>query len=140
MKCRTLCGCIALLLPFGAAVGQEAPNFSGTWDARSDSSSKLVLDQKTDAIHVKEIKGTETTADYTCNTLGKDCEVKTEGHPAKVSFWFNGPKLVQFETHGSNVIRRRFEIAEGGKALNVEVSHISPEGKDEKLVFAREKP
>ncbi len=73
-----------------------------------------------------------------CNTLGKECNVKYQGHAAKVSFWFNGSKLVKLETRGSSVTRRRFEFAIGDKTINVELSSIVPEGKSEKLAFARE--
>ena len=130
-----------VLLPLTAIWGQQKPqpDYSGTWRLQSDNSVELVLQQKDDTLHVKETKGSETKADYSCNTLGKECDVKNEGHEVKVSFWFNGPKLVQFETRGSNVVRRRFQLADNGSTLNVELSSIVPEGKDEKLAFARER-
>src|SRR5438132_13251876 len=81
-----------VLLSLAAAYGQQAPqpDYSGTWRLQADDSVKLVLEQKDSTIHMKEFKGTDTRADYSCNTMGKECEVKYEGHRAKVSFWFNG--------------------------------------------------
>lgn len=131
---------IVWLLPLATTWGQQPaqPNFSGTWRQQSDHAVRLVVEQKDDSVHITELKGTETIADYTCNTLGKECNVKYQGHAAKVSFWFNGSKLVELETRGSAVTKRRFELANGDKTINVELSSIVPEGKSEKLAFARE--
>lgn len=136
MRYLVLSGCIFFA---ASAFAQSAddPNYSGTWRLHSDDAVRLVLTQKDDTIHVKELRGTEIKADYTCNTVGKECTVKYEGRPAKVSFWFNGPKLVEFETRGGTVTRRRFQLADNGSTLNIELSSLSPGGKDEKLEFAR---
>ena len=138
MRYSNLLRSTLLLLPVAAGFSQTEPNYSGTWRLQSDNSVKLVLEQKDGAIHVKEFKGAENKADYACNTLGKECNVKTEGHAAKVSFWFNGSKLVELETRGNNVLRRRFQLADNDSTLNVELSSIVPVGKDEKLAFARD--
>ena len=44
--------------------------------------------------------------------------------------WFNGPKLVEMETRGSEIIKRRFQ-AEEGDMVEVEVIPIVPSGKTE---------
>src|SRR5438046_1417018 len=62
---------------------QPAPsNFSGTWREQSGNAVQFVVEQKDNSIHIKELKGTDTIADYTCNTVGKECDVKYQGHPA----------------------------------------------------------
>ncbi len=130
---------IVFILARTSLAQQPEPDCSGTWRLQSDSSVKFVIAQKDGKIRFTEVKGSETKADYGCKTDGKECKVKAGGHPAKVSFWFNGAKLVQLETRGNNVIRRRFELANKGDTLKVEFTSIVPEGKDEELTFSREK-
>jgi hypothetical protein len=71
-----------------------------------------------------------------CNIMGKDCEVKLAGHKAKVSFWFNGSMLVEMETRGTEVIKRRFKIADND-TLKLETVQIVPPGKTETAEFKR---
>lgn len=135
-RANVLVSLVSLAAAWGQPVAQ--PDYSGTWRQQSDSAVQFVVEEKDDSIHVKEWRGTVVTADYTCNTLGKECKVKSGGHTTTVSFWFNGPKLVELETRGSTVTRRRFELADSGKTLNIELSPIVPEGKSEILAFARQ--
>jgi hypothetical protein len=51
---------------------------------------------------------------------GRDCGITDAGHHAMVSMWFNGSKLVQFETRGSEVIKYRLS-ATGANTMEVEV-------------------
>jgi hypothetical protein len=127
------------LMPLALVLGQDAQtHISGTWRLSSDKTTQLLLDLKDDSIHVKESKGAETLADYTCNTMGKECKVKEQGHAAMVSYWFNGPKLVEMKVRGSNVVKRRFELDDGGKTLKVELNQIVPNSSHENLTFARD--
>jgi len=103
-----------------------------------DASEKLVVEQTDSGIHMQELKGNETKADYECKLDGKDCEFKEDGHPAKVSLWFNGPKLVELVTRGRNIVRRRFTLADGGKKLVVEMSAFSNPDKSETVEYTRQ--
>lgn len=133
--------CILLAMVFAAsAFAQDSakPVFSGTWTLPNDPSEKLVVEQTDSGVHVQEMKGNETKMDYKCNLDGKDCDFKEDGHPAKVSLWFNGPKLVELVTRGKNVVRRRFTLADGGKKLVVEMSAFSNPDKSETLEYTRQ--
>jgi hypothetical protein len=72
-----------------------------------------------------------------CNTQGRECQLKQSGDEIKISMWFNGPKLVQMETRGSDVVKRRFRVVDGGQALEVERIPIVPAGKPETTRFKR---
>jgi hypothetical protein len=123
----------------GTAAAQTAPqpSLSGTWVLQKDSSVKLVVEQMAEKIHVQESRAGAVVTDYTCNFDGKDCAIKEEGHSAKVALWFNGPKLVELTTRGSEVTRRRFTLAGDGKTLEVEFSPMSSPGKTEVLAYSR---
>jgi hypothetical protein len=54
-----------------------------------------------------------------------------------VALWFNGPKLVELRTRGSEVTRRRFTLTSDGKSLEVELSPMSSPGKTEILAYSR---
>jgi hypothetical protein len=55
--------------------------------------------------------------------------VKDAGRHAKVTFYFNGAKLVQLETRGSKVVKRRFSVDDQGDSMEVEEIPVVPEGK-----------
>jgi hypothetical protein len=127
---------IAVFLCSGAVWGAP-PSITGTWVLQSDKNVKLVIDQSDQKIHVQEVEGNDLKEDYTCNLNGKDCDFKQEGHAAKVSLWHNGAKLVELVTRGSDVVKRRFTLAPDGNSLSVEMSRISPSGKNETFAYAR---
>ncbi|HZL57260.1 MAG TPA: hypothetical protein VFC21_09275 [Bryobacteraceae bacterium] len=129
-----ICGAIA-----GMASAQTAsqPSLSGTWVLQKDSSVKLVVEQMPEKIHVKEMKGDQVRTEFTCNVDGKDCAIKEDGHSAKVALWFNGPKLVELVTRGTEVTRRRFTMTNDGKSLEVESSPMSEQGKTEIVAYSR---
>ena len=120
-----------------SAQTSSAPSLSGTWVLGKDSAEKLVVEQTPEKIHVKEMKGDSVRTEYTCNLDGKDCSIKEDGHSAKVALWFNGPKLVELRTRGSEVTRRRFTLAGDGKSLQVELEPMSTPGKTEILAYSR---
>jgi hypothetical protein len=141
---------------FIAALGLLAddatrPSFSGTWhlDAASSQihsrvSSDLVwkIDQRDEDIHFVE-SGTEKggSLDVTCGTRGADCKTKEAGKPVTVSFWYNGPALVEMETEGKGeeVTKKKMQLSPDGSSLIVDVTHILPEGRSpEKLVLKKQ--
>ena len=80
--------------------------------------------------------------DIRCATDGKDCKIKDEGRSATVSFYYNGPVLVELESEGQNrdtVTKKRMHVSSDGSTLTVEVIHVLPTGKQpEKLVLSRQ--
>jgi hypothetical protein len=148
--CADSCG----LLLFGTAVmraDEGKPNMNGIWKldpvrSELDQTNKdlaLVIEEKGQNIHVKETRGPnpkEDVSEFTCSTMGKDCPMQDGGDKATVSVYYNGPLLVVLKTHGrkgSLVEKQRLSLS--GDSLIIEITHIDPEGKAEKLVFSKAK-
>ncbi len=91
-------------------------------------------------MHVINSAGAQILVEFECNTVGKECTVKDAGRPSKVSLWFNGPKLVELETRGSQVVKRRFSVTCDGDAMDLETIPIVPNGKGEIKHFKRVPP
>ena len=145
---------IAGILLFGAAVvraDEDKPNLSGTWKldqagANSDQSGRsfvLVIEEQGDSIHIKETRGPNPKDDVsslTCSTMGQECAMQDGGAKAKAFVYYNGPVLVVMKTHGrkgDSVDKQRLTLSPAGDSLTVEITHIEPEGKDEKLVLSK---
>lgn len=151
---RSLVLSIAGCLLFGAAViyaDQDKPNLSGTWKldqtgANPDKTNKdlvLVIEEKGESIHIQETRGPNPKDDVsslTCGTMGKECDMQDGGDKAKVFVYYNGPVLVVLKTHGrrgDSSEKQRLSLSPAGDSLVMEILHIEPEGKPEKLVFSR---
>jgi hypothetical protein len=124
------------------AFGDEAVNrFVGSWTVQGDPANGApvtwVFETKGDSLKIDQMKGGEKLAEFECNTMGRECEMKEGGKKASVSMWFNGPKLVQLETKGSEIVRRRFQINPKGDAMDVEITPVSQGGKAETLHLTR---
>ncbi len=154
---------LLVLLPailLGAALtgagrrGRGEAEFSGSWQwnpSKGDfHAAKLtgltwVIVQKDDALHISEIAkdsdGKETKSAFNCSTDGKDCSVKLGGHPAKVSFYFNGDALVEIESKGSNhevIVKKRLHLLSDGKSMNVEMIPVVGTQDAGKMVFEKQ--
>ena len=111
----------------------------GRWqsDGNAEAKSTWALEGLGDSIHVTLSNGTQTVADFECNTVGRECAVKDAGRKSKVSMYFNGPRLVELETKGTQVVKRRFSLTGEGDTMDVEIIPIAPEGKSETMHFKR---
>jgi hypothetical protein len=142
------------LFLFGAAfatVAGDKPDLSGTWkldQARTESGVTnknlvLLVEQKDQSIHIKETRGSNSkddVSDFTCGVLGKECAMQDGPEKASVSVYYNGPVLVVLKTNGrkgDSVTKWELSLASAGDSLNVEVMHIDPAAKTEKLVFSK---
>ena len=114
---------------------------AGAWLVDNEASTRTVwiLQEKSDAIHITHSEGAKKLADFECNTLGRECEVTDSSRPMKVSVWFNGPRLVELETRGDEVVKRRFMVSGQGETMELEVIPIVPSGKAERRLFKRVK-
>jgi hypothetical protein len=137
---------MALVLVFaGAALGEDAGDarakLIGTWQVQGvsgeDSGMVWAIQDTADGVRVTRSKGGQTLSDQECNTVGKECSIKDSGRKMKVSMWYNGPKLVELETRGSDVMKRQFSVANDGEALEIELIPITPAGKAETLHLKR---
>jgi hypothetical protein len=105
-----------------------------------DTVSTWVLKDLGDSMHVTGSNATQTVMDFECATVGKDCDVKESGRHAKISLWFNGPKLVELETRGTLTVKRRFTVTGDGDTMDLETIPIVPAGKTETVHFKRVQP
>jgi hypothetical protein len=139
-----------LLVFLGAAVAtgddqSDRQKLMGSWElpgtAESGATSNWTFSEQGNSIHVTHLEGGTKVADFNCAINGSSCEVKEGGKKATMSMWFNGPKLVQMETKGSEVVKRRFAIVSQGDAaggvMEMEIFPLVPDGKTETVRFKR---
>ena len=135
----------ALLLASTAIADDDSSRakLMGRWqvDGTGETKSSWDLEEGlADSIHVANTSGAQTIAEFECNTMGKECAVKDAGRKSKVAMWFNGPKLVEMETKGNQVVKRRFNITGDGDTMDIETIPIAPAGKVETSHFKRVSP
>jgi hypothetical protein len=126
-------------LAFGVVAFADDPDrakLMGTWESQGET---WLFESKGDAVRVTYFRGSQKLAEFECDTDGKDCATKVAGHSAKVSLWFNGSNLVELETRGSDVVKRRFGIAGAGDGMDEEIIPIWSDSKAETLHFKRAK-
>jgi hypothetical protein len=111
----------------------DRDKLAGSWE--SPDGARWVLDSKADSVHIAEFDHDRKVSELECNTLGRECAVKDGGKSAKVTMYFNGPKLVVLETRGSEVVKRRFQA--NGDQLEVETMPLVPQGKTETSKLSR---
>jgi hypothetical protein len=152
MSGRVSCYILFAGLASLSADSVQRPDLSGLWrlePSRSEIHSRispqltLQIEQKADTIHlVKQTGEKGKPDDFKCAMDGKDCKVKEEGHAATVSFYYNGPVLVEIKSEGQNhdvVTKSRLQLSPDGSTLTVDVIHVMPEGRQpEKLVLTRQ--
>jgi len=129
------------LIPFLAHADTGKPNLSGKW---ANKDLTLVIEEQGDTIHIKEMRGPDPKSDVTdltCGTMGKECPVQDGKDKGSASVYYNGPVLVVWKTHGrkgDSVEKKRLSLSPEGDSLIIEVMHIDPDGKPEKLVLSKQ--
>ena len=88
-------------------------------------------------LQVTEVDGDKMVAKFKCSISGSNCEIKSSGKKATLSMWYLGAKLVQMETKGSEVVKRRFSVLAPGDIMEMEVIPVVPNGKTETFRFRR---
>lgn len=117
----------------------ERASLVGSW-VQNGGSRAWIIDNAPDGLHVTQIEGSGPIADFRCNTEGQSCDVKIACHKASVSMYYNGPALVQLETKGDLVIKRRFSVLPSGNSMKVEVTPMTGRIQTEDLEFERGQP
>ena len=132
----------AALLIGVVAMADEAADrakLAGSWQlqdtAAKDVPSLWVIQDKGEGLRMSATQENHPAAAFECNTMGRECEFKDDGKSAKVLLYFSGPKLVQLETRGSDVVKRRFSAS--GDEMVVEIIPVVPPGKTETYRFKR---
>ena len=113
---------------------EDRQKLNGTWHL---GDATWMLEQKPDAFHITQNKAGQKALDIECNTMGRECKTKEAGKAVKVSMWFQGANLIQIETKGTEVVKRRFVVKEDGDTLELELSPIQPAGKPEVVLLKR---
>ena len=133
-------GIVGIVLGVAAhAQTADREKLIGSWTNQSSGESRSVwtLAESGDSMRITQTESDRTVVELACNTLGRECEIKQAGKPVKVSMWFNGPKLVVMEVRGSDVLKRRFQAANDGSTMEMEVIPIVPQGKPEVIRLTR---
>jgi hypothetical protein len=111
----------------------------GSWHveaAGTKEASTWVLQASGEGLHVANTSGAKTVVDFECK-MAQECDIKDSGKRAKVTMYFNGANLVETETIGSRVLKRRFAVTGDGNTMELELIPIEPQGKTETVVFKR---
>lgn len=123
------------------ALAADKPDLSGKWRAtgNDDNAGHISIEQNGRDIQI--VSAADQT-EISCNTIGKECEAKLSGEPVKVSYWYNGPTLVQMVFEGKNrdhVTETKRTLAPDGKTMTVEITQLAPSAKSpERVVYIRE--
>ena len=134
--------CVGALLTVACAMADDSDlrsKLAGSWQLQASGAkeaSSYTLEPVADGIHISASEGGKTVSEFQCK-LAEDCKIKDAGHQAKVMIYYNGPKLVETETIGSRVIKKRYTVTGDGNTMEVETIPIEPEGKAETVVFKR---
>ncbi|HVW09814.1 MAG TPA: hypothetical protein VHC90_14595 [Bryobacteraceae bacterium] len=105
-------------LPLVADEQADRDKLVGSW-TEAGGEHAWVIESSANGLHMTQIEGTAPVADFTCATDGHDCDIRISGKKAKVSLYYNGSALVQLETKGDVITKRKFFIDGGGMKVEV---------------------
>ena len=129
-----------LATPVLADEQSDRAGLVGSW-IQPGGNNAWIIGNASDGLHITQIEGSGPVADYQCNLEGRDCDVKIGGHKASVSMYYNGSMLVQVETKGDQIVKRRFSVLPTGAAMKVEVIPMTGKAvQTEELQFERGQP
>ena len=131
---------ILVLLSAGvvAADDGDRDKLIGSWvSTAGEVASGWTFERTGDTFQIKSSVGSSAEATYACKADGQQCAIKTAGKKSSISMWFNGPKLVQMETQGSTIVKRRFAVQATGDTMELEIMPMSPSGKTETIQYKR---
>ena len=123
----TASAALLLCAPMLADDVSDRAKLLGTWQQQDNSAKAAaiwVLEMKGMALHITESLGDQKVTEFACPPKGADCEGTVEGKKAVVSMYYDGPALVQFETQGSDVTRRRFTVTGQPDVMEIDVMPI----------------
>ncbi|HLW77349.1 MAG TPA: hypothetical protein VKS01_10195 [Bryobacteraceae bacterium] len=126
----------ALLASVAWAADGDRAKIPGKWQSQSDSNRVLTVEDNGDVIHITRSEGDQKVTEFEC-AIGQECQVKDAGKKVKVSMYYNGPKLIELETRGDEVVKRRFTAGDAD-TMQLEVIPISGDSiKAETVTFKR---
>lgn len=131
---------LLLCVPVLADDVSDRAKLLGGWQAQDGSgkgATVWVLEMKGMAVHISESLGDMKISEFECVPKGMECEGTVGGIKATVSMYYDGPALVQLETKGSDVTRRRFTVTGQPDMMDIQVVPIVGAGKAETLHLKR---
>ena len=134
---------LLLCVPLLADDVSDRAKLLGSWQQQDDSgkgATVWVLEVKGMALHISESLGDQKISEIECVPKGAECEGTVEGKKAKVTMYYDGPALVQIETSGPDVTRRRFTVSGQPDMMEIEVMPIIGSAKSETLHLKRMPP
>jgi hypothetical protein len=118
------------------AADVERERLLGTWEPQNTAVHEVwTLESDGSRLHIVRTEDGKTTLDLECVPNGSECMAKDEGKKAKITMYFNGAVLVQFETRDGDVTRRKFEPE--GDRMKVEEEPLTGSAKTHSADFAR---
>jgi hypothetical protein len=127
----------AVSLPLAADTQSDRDGLIGTW-TESGGAHGWVIESNASGLHMTQLEASAPVADFSCATDGHDCDIKISGKKGKVSLYYNGSALIQLETKGSLITKRKFSI--NGNGLKVEVTPMTDKVVTEERQFDRGQP
>jgi hypothetical protein len=124
----------AVSLPLIADTQTDRDSLVGTWNENGGSHG-WVIESSAKGLHMTQLEASAPIADFTCATDGHDCDIKISGKKGKVSLYYNGSALIQLETKGDLITKRKFTI--NGDGLKVEVTPMTDKVVTEERQFGR---
>lgn len=124
----------ALTTPAPADEQADRASLVGSW-VENGGNRGWVIENSNNGLHVTQLENSAPVADFSCATDGHDCEVKISGHKAKVSMYYNGAALVQLETKGDQIVKRRFSAT--GNSMKVQITPMTGKVTTEEREFER---
>lgn len=112
----------------------------GTWQQLDDSgkaASIWILEAKGSSLHITHSQGDQKLSECQCAPTGADCDGTASGQKAKITLYYIGATLVQFETAGSDVTKRQFSVVDQADTMELEVTAVTGGGKPETLHLKR---
>lgn len=126
-----------VVMPVHADEQADRASLVGSW-VQSGGNHAWIINSNANGLHMTQIEGSGTIADFDCDTMGQKCDVKISGHKATVSMYYNGSALVQLENKDGDIVERKFTVS--GSSLKVEVTPMTGRLQTENLEFQRGEP
>ena len=137
------------LFPSVLLADTSQPKLNGVWQLNAaksqldDAGETITLDIQSTAGKLKLIRtvhgkdGKDLKSQFDCKTDGSDCELDGGSYKAKVSVWYDGNALEILKTDGpkDDAVTQWKLMCPDASSLDVELTHIDPSGKPEKLIF-----
>lgn len=127
VRIRTaLLGGVLCAMALWAADSPDRDDLLGSWEVQGGNAHETwSIQSDTKEMTVTRKQDGKVTFNVTCPPFGSECKGEDEGKNVKVSMYFNGAALVQIETRGSDVFKRRFSLEGADKELSIEVTPIT---------------